>query len=280
MAADLRNDGRSRLDWRFFRLSTAVIPHAAGSARIQLANTEAIVAVTLDIVPTAHSAPHEGIVKCSVEFSPTCGSASPFSTPARALLLSRQLESLYVDSASIDRRQLCIIPGSQCWNLRIDALVLLTDGNVLDAVTLAAKAALLTTAVPALTIAPAAAGAAQPEISLSDEPPTALRLTRSMPVSCTLTCLSPLSPPIIDASEEEESAAACSLSLGVTEDGGVLWLWKGGAGLLGGGTAGAAGRRLGELRRLGRKVGRDMNRRVREMVEDGRSQADKDSEMH
>jgi exosome complex component RRP42 len=48
----------------------------------------------------------------------------------------------------VDFKKLCIIEGSQCWVIYIDALVLSMAGNVVDALFLATKAALCTTLIP------------------------------------------------------------------------------------------------------------------------------------
>lgn len=48
----------------------------------------------------------------------------------------------------LDLTQLSIVSGKTCWVLYVDALVLNMDGNVLDALSLAAKAALADTRVP------------------------------------------------------------------------------------------------------------------------------------
>lgn len=74
VAANMRADGRARLDYRPLSVETGVVPHANGSARLRLgAATDVLVAVNLAMAvpePTANSA--QGSVVCSVEHSAAC----------------------------------------------------------------------------------------------------------------------------------------------------------------------------------------------------------------
>merc|ERR1711991_706942 len=60
------------------------------------------------------------------------------------------MEKALANSSAIDKKKLCIEPGEQglAWKLYIDALVLGTDGNVLDCLSLGVKAALFNLQIP------------------------------------------------------------------------------------------------------------------------------------
>lgn len=47
----------------------------------------------------------------------------------------------------LDLKSLCLVPGKTCWLVYVDALVLNDGGNVLDALSIAARAALALTRV-------------------------------------------------------------------------------------------------------------------------------------
>ena len=68
----------------------------------------------------------------------------------------------------LDLRALNIVTGKSCWNLYIDALVLNDNGNVLDALSLAALAALMNTRIPHVEIT-AGENGEEPEIELDDD---------------------------------------------------------------------------------------------------------------
>ena len=263
--ADLRNDGRSRLDYRFFHLTTNPIPHAAGSARIRLDGTDVLVAATLDVSPVDVARPEEGIVQCSVEFAASAALSSTTSAASHAVAvrLSDALSGLLVRSACVDARQLCILRGSQCWTLYVDALILSSAGNLLSAISLAALAALLTTSIPAVTVTPSASPSSPPEVELTDAEPTPLQCG-ALPVAVSLHGYGPLL--VLDATEEEEEGADWEVSVGVEDNGRLVWLRKGGRG-------GVKPKVLAEALRVGRKAGTELNAMVRKLVRAEQSQS-------
>ena len=258
VSCDIRSDGRSRLDYRYFQLRTAVIAHCAGSARMTVEGSDVIVAVTADITPTEWSRPEEGIVQCSVELAAAL-SSSGGSSPTIAIEVKAALESLFVRSRSLDTRQLCILRGEQCWTLYVDVLVLSADGNLIDAAALATKAALVSTSLPAVAVSTAAVDSQQPiEVTLTDEPPTRLQSTERLPVAVTLHSFNQSTHFVLDARAEEEAAAEWRLTVGVAEDGSLVYVEKGGR-------RAATQSMVREMMAAARKIGVDLNRLVRKI---------------
>lgn len=58
---NVRNDGRSRLDFRHLALETGVIATANGSARLKLDNTDVMVGVRVDLSEPEPDRPDEGV---------------------------------------------------------------------------------------------------------------------------------------------------------------------------------------------------------------------------
>ncbi len=56
--------------------------------------------------------------------------------------------ALQAGGSGVDLSALCVISAKSCWVVHVDALVLNDDGNVLGALSLAARAALATTRIP------------------------------------------------------------------------------------------------------------------------------------
>ena len=270
VSCDLRNDGRSRVDYRYFQLRTAVIAQCAGSARMQLEGTDVIVAVTADITPTEWSTPDEGRLLCSVELAASFSAAVAHS-PLLPIELKAALESLFVRSRSLDLRQLCIMRGEQCWTLYVDVLVLSADGNLIDAAALATKAALVDTKLPAVSVSSAAGQTQQPvEVSLTDQPPTRLQSTERLPVAVTLHSFAHSAHFALDARADEEAAAEWRLTVGVAEDGSIVSIDKGGR-------QAATQPMVAKMMAAARKVGVDLNRMVRKLGQsdgDGSGRAD------
>ncbi|CAI9765001.1 unnamed protein product [Fraxinus pennsylvanica] len=71
--------------------------------------------------------------------------------------------------AGIDLSSLSIVEGKVCWDIYIDGLVVSSDGNLLDALGAAIKAALSNTAIPKVEVAANASSDEQPEVDVSDE---------------------------------------------------------------------------------------------------------------
>ncbi len=112
------------------------------------------------------------------------------------------LERALIDSRSLRLDELCIIPGKQCWIVHVDATVLDSGGNLLDAIVLASRAALKTTTIPAVTVVSSGdgggdgssggdggSGGAELEIEVSDDPFESKPLSSAdeVPVTVTLT---------------------------------------------------------------------------------------------
>ncbi|KAJ0427850.1 putative ribosomal protein S5 domain 2-type [Helianthus annuus] len=131
--------------------------------------------------------------------------------------------------AGINLSSLSIVDGKVCWDLYIDGLVVSMDGNVLDALGAAIKAALSDTGIPKVNIASAATPDEQPEVDVSDEEFLQFDTT-AVPVIVTLTKVG--RHYIVDATSEEESQMSSAVSVSVNRQGLICGLTKrGGAGL-------------------------------------------------
>jgi len=171
--ADIRNDGRRKDDLRAFTIETGTVPSATGSARFRQGKTDILAVVKAEIGTPDVAAPDEGIVNFAVECSAnmlgtigafqgtlggfSTGMSGPDSTGRRDLealgkLLGSQLSAIYHEGGAIRRKRLCIIPGRKCWILNIDCVVFSTDGNLVDALALAVRAALRTSMIPAVSV--------------------------------------------------------------------------------------------------------------------------------
>ncbi|OBZ72768.1 Exosome complex component RRP42 [Grifola frondosa] len=174
----LRADGRSLLDYRTVLLETGVAPLANGSAKLNIGKmsheggggTEVLAAVKLEVedVELGDGA-DGGRVACSVAWcvqspNPPCRAAriteyckgsSPSAYPH---LSSNALDDLQYDLTMVLQQTLAhpslhppnlgILPHKKSWLLNLDIVVLADAGNVVDALFMAARAALWDTKVP------------------------------------------------------------------------------------------------------------------------------------
>ncbi|CAN1196676.1 Exosome complex component RRP42 [Linum perenne] len=131
--------------------------------------------------------------------------------------------------AGIDLKSLIVAEGKICWDLYIDGLVISSDGNLLDSLGAAIKAALANTAIPRVNVSAGAAGDEQPEVDISDEEFLQFD-TSAVPVIITLTKIG--RHYIVDATSEEESQMSSAVSISVNRKGHICGLTKrGGASL-------------------------------------------------
>ncbi|KNC79131.1 hypothetical protein SARC_08458, partial [Sphaeroforma arctica JP610] len=143
---DIRADGRACHDYRHITLETGVLSNTDGSARLQLANTDILVGVKVDLGEPDHGKPNDGVVHFSVDCS---ASASPLFEGRGGEVLSTELkmslDRLIVKSKAFNTASLCILPKEKVWHLYVDVIVLMHGGNLHDSISLAVRAALSAT---------------------------------------------------------------------------------------------------------------------------------------
>lgn len=139
----VRGDGRFLLETRaaifaFERFEGKAV------AEIGLGETRVIGIVTAAVVEPAPERPTEGSLSFNVHLGALASPAFEAGRGrSRAAELARLLERQIRDARAIDVEALCIAPGERVWQLRCDVHVLDDQGNLVDAVALAAIGALL-----------------------------------------------------------------------------------------------------------------------------------------
>lgn len=151
IAKGVREDGRKPGEMRDVKVETGVIEKAEGSARVRIGKTEVIVGVKIDVGTPFSDRPEEGVLMTGVELSPL---GSPEFEPGpprgRAVELSRVVDRGIRESGAIEVDKLCIEPREKVWMVFIDGEIINNDGNLFDAVGLAAAAAVNTARMPKL----------------------------------------------------------------------------------------------------------------------------------
>uniref|UniRef100_A0A803PQE2 Ribosomal RNA-processing protein 42 n=1 Tax=Cannabis sativa TaxID=3483 RepID=A0A803PQE2_CANSA len=236
IAQDLRSDGRKRLTYRPIYVETGVIPQANGSARVRIGGTDVIASVKAELGRPSQLQPDKGKVAINVDCSSTAApvfegrGGEELSTELSFALQCCLLGGKSGSGAGINPSSLIVVEGKICWDLYIDGLVVSSDGNLLDALGAAIKAALSNTGIPRVQVASSAsAGDDQPEVEISDEEFMQFD-TSGIPVIVTLTKVG--KHYIVDATAEEESQMSSAVSISINRKGHVCGLTKrGGAGL-------------------------------------------------
>jgi exosome complex component RRP42 len=145
-----RADGRNFDQYREISIERDVIKKAEGSALVKLGSSQVLVGIKMQPGEPFPDSPNRGVIITNAELVPL---ASPTFEPGPpneiGIELARVVDRGVRESKAVDLEALCIVPGKQVWIIFIDVHILDDCGNILDAASLGAIAALLTTKVPA-----------------------------------------------------------------------------------------------------------------------------------
>lgn len=233
VAQGFRNDGRGCFDCRRITYETGTIPTASSSCRLRAGETDLIVGVKCDIAKPSCQRPDAGMFQISVDCatSVSISLTEGWNAEEWGRQLSVLLESLCAADGVIDRKALCIVPGTFAWEVHADVLVLATGGNLLDSVSLALCAALAETMLPKITIQDALEEGEHVQLKVDDRPEVGVPFPlRKMPLCVTIAQIQDRF--ILDVTLEEELCADALLCVVVdARSGDIVGLHKLGRGL-------------------------------------------------
>jgi len=247
---NVRNDGRSRMDYRFFTVKTDVIPHASGSCRLKLGRTDVLVSIKAELMQPDAETPNFGKLKCSVDCTRSSVLEGDEALKNLNITLTSGLSKLLSESKTLDLASLCIIKGKQVWFLYLDAMVLDIGGNLLDALSIASYAALSTTKLPYVKVV-TGEEEEETEIEVSDDPYESKPLVgvEKLPITVSLAKIG--SGFVVDGTAEEEQCMSACVSVSVNKSGQICGIHKTGAG-------GISSTALQEMLKCGRHIGLDL----------------------
>ncbi|PIN69019.1 RNA-binding protein [Candidatus Woesearchaeota archaeon CG11_big_fil_rev_8_21_14_0_20_43_8] len=217
LGTGIRGDGRSLEDYREITIEKGVSSTAEGSARVKIGDTEVIVGVKLSIDKPFSDRPDEGIVMVGTELlamsSPEFESGPP---SIWSIEIARVTDRGIRESKSIDVKALCITPGEKVWLVSVDICTLNDDGNILDAASLGALAALQDVRLPKVE---------DNLVNYKEKTDEKLPLQK-LPIGVTV--LKVGNEFIVDPTSEEEKMADSRLTITSMEDGHICAMQKGG----------------------------------------------------
>jgi len=206
-----RPDGRSADEYRPIKIERNIIKKAEGSARVKIGNTMVLAGIKLEVGEPYPDSPEEGAMTTSAELPPL---ASPEFEPGPptpdAIELARVVDRGIRESKYIPFDKLCIEPGEKVWIVFIDLHVLDYDGNLFDACSLAASAALQNTIIP------------NERYGLGENKPLPVG---SPPVSCTFVKYENFI--VVDPCLEEEQIAQARFTVALDKNGDIRAMQKG-----------------------------------------------------
>jgi len=214
----LRLDERKFEDFREIFVEYGISSKSAeGSARVKIGRTEVVAGVKLDVAEPYPDNPDEGTIIVNMELLPLSSPAFESGPPSIASIeMSRVVDRVIRESKSLDFKKLCIKKGEFMWTVLIDIYPINNDGNLFDAASLAAIAALKDARFPKLD--------KDNKVDYNEKTSKKLPL-ESEALACTVLKIGNYF--IVDPSVDEESAADARLTVGVLENGTLCSLQKG-----------------------------------------------------
>ena len=142
--ANTRLDGRKFNEYRTpIEIEYGVVKTAEGSARVKIGETDVMVGVKLEVGEPYPDTPNEGTIIVGAELLPMSNPEFEPGPPGiQAIELARVVDRGIRESKALDFKKLCITPGEKIWIVIIDICPINDAGNLFDASSLAALAAL------------------------------------------------------------------------------------------------------------------------------------------
>ncbi len=145
-----RVDGRALDEPRKLTVERRFVETAEGSTRVRLGNTDVLVGIKMSVGEPYPDTPNTGVLSTSLELVPMASPTFEAGPPSpQAIEIARVVDRGIRESKMVNMEKLCITPKEKVWVMFIDIHVLDYDGNLFDASSYGAVAALATTVVPA-----------------------------------------------------------------------------------------------------------------------------------
>lgn len=214
-----RLDDRELDEYREINLETDYIPTTAqGSAKVSLGNTQVIAGVSVSVEEPYPDRPDSGTLVTNAELAPMADREFESGPPQeKGVELARVVDRGIRESEAINQEKLCIKSGEKVYTVFVDLHILNNDGNLIDACSLAAIAALKTGYIP----------------EYDEETETLNHEEKGMDIpledDVVTTTGGKIKDKLIwDPTKEEEEAMDARLTVSVSETGNVVSMQKGG----------------------------------------------------
>lgn len=215
-----RIDGRALDEIRPLSIDIDVVPHANGSARVRLGDTEIVSGVKVQPDRPFPDMGDKGIFMCTAEILPLAHPSAETGPPQPDVIeLARVVDRGIRESGMIDLSQFVLEKDKSVIGLFADSVVTDHDGNLFDACSYSSVAAIITSKIPKWEIKddkPALVEGGE-----SDAPIT------TIPISITMGRIGEFI--IIDPNLDEWECLDARITITTNSDGNIVALQKGGS---------------------------------------------------
>lgn len=211
-----RFDGRKLLEYRKIEIETNVSNNAEGSARVKIGDTEVIAGVKIDAAEPYTDHKDEGTLITTVELLPLSSPNFEYGPPRiEAIEMARIIDRGIRESKFIDFKGLCIKAGEKVHSVMLDIFSINDDGNLLDAMNIAAITALRTAKMPKYD-------EKEGKVKYGEWTNKKVPLNDKLPLNMTFHKIN--SSILLDPKSEEEEASEARLSLALTKKGKEIFI--------------------------------------------------------
>ncbi|MGI0141104.1 MAG: exosome complex protein Rrp42 [Candidatus Micrarchaeales archaeon] len=143
-----REEGREMLEYRPIKIRHSLLPNAEGSAQVEIGNTKVLVGIKLDVATPMADKPTDGNLMTMAELLPLASPDYESGPPSPDSIELARVVDRGIRAAGVVDLSSLFIETDKVWSVFVDIYVLNYDGNLFDACTLAAMAALNNTRMP------------------------------------------------------------------------------------------------------------------------------------
>ncbi len=139
-----RIDERRPEDYRNIQIQVGLIEKANGSAQVYLGKSKVLCGIKIEPGNPFPDTPDEGVLTVNAELVPLASPLFEMGPPSEAAIeLSRVVDRGIRESKAVDLKTMVLEKGKKVQVVYVDVYVLDHDGNLIDAASMAALAALL-----------------------------------------------------------------------------------------------------------------------------------------
>ncbi|OGD53435.1 hypothetical protein A3K81_04845 [Candidatus Bathyarchaeota archaeon RBG_13_60_20] len=213
-----RMDGRDLLQYRDLQIKTRFLEKPEGSAEVKLGKSHVVVGVKSGIGTPFEDSPDEGVMMVNAEYTPIAHPTwEPGPPPDEAVELARVVDRGLRAAKVLSMEDLGLVSGEKVQMVYVDLYIINFDGNLIDACSAGALAALNTAELPEFKVTKGA-------VSSTDK--TKKLKLRAHPIAVTLVKIG--SEFIVDATADEEEVMDGRITITLDENNNVNAIQKSG----------------------------------------------------
>ncbi len=214
-----RMDGRNFEDFRELTIKRGVLAKSEGSAEVWLGKTHIMVGVKVGTGTPFEDTPDEGVLMCNAEFTPIAHpSWEPGPPNENSIELARVVDRGLRSADVLDTNELNIIGGKLVHIVFVDLYVLNYDGNLIDACSAGAIAALIGAKKPVYTVENGEAKRTEEKVPLT---------IKKKPIAISIVKIG--NNLILDPTTDEEDVMDARLTITTDENNNICTMQKSGS---------------------------------------------------